>query len=326
MIADRVKGSVIGALLGDACGAYLEFLGRQPSEEDVDQAMALNGGGFFELAPGQYTDDGEMTAALLNVFDKSQGVYDVHQAAKAYRLWLLSLPFDIGNATRIALSGGNVHSPNIGDQITQHAALKNMSSKANGSMMRATPLGIAAIKLTHDQTIQMVEQDVRLTHPNPTCVDSTTAYVLAIRHLILHVQDHQGAVELVADYLSGTNAEVESWLQDAITGNLPLAYPLPGFARYAFTYAMHYLFKGTDYRTAIRETLLRGGDTDTNACIVGGLLGAFHGLDQLPKDMYRLLMRCKTHKGNQARPDLYTIKRVKGNLDQLSAYSKLKAM
>jgi hypothetical protein len=37
-------------------------------------------------------------------------------------------------------------------------------------------------------------------------------------------------------------------------------------------------------------------------------------------------MRCKTHKGNQARPDLYTIKRVEDNLDKLSAYSKLKGM
>jgi ADP-ribosylglycohydrolase len=326
VIADRIKGTVIGALMGDASGAYLEFIGRQPTEEEVDEAMALGGGGFFELAPGQYTDDGEMTAALLDTLDKNRGVYDVHQVARAYRLWLLSLPFDIGNATRIALSGGKVHAPNIGDQMTQCAEIKNIDSKANGCMMRATPLGVVAARMTPDETILMVEKDVRLTHPNPTCVDATTAYVLAIRHLILHVQDHQGAVELVADYLAGTNAEVEAWLQDAITGNLPLAYPLAGFVRYAFTYAMHYLFKGTDYRTAIRETLLRGGDTDTNACIVGGLLGAFHGLDQLPKDMYRLLMRCKTHKGNQARPDLYTIKRVKGNLDQLSAYSKLKAM
>ena len=30
--------------------------------------------------------------------------------------------------------------------------------------------------------------------------------------------------------------------------------------------------------------LLRGGDTDTNACIVGGLLGAYHGWSNLPPE------------------------------------------
>lgn len=317
MLADRIKGTVIGALLGDASGAYLEFLGRKPSKDDVDQAIEMKGGGIFELAQGQYTDDGEMTAALLNTLDMNLGVYDVHQVAKAYRLWLLSLPFDIGNATRIALGGGDACSSDLVDQINRRSALKNIESKANGSMMRATPLAIASVRLTIDQTIRMVEQDVRLTHPNPTCIDSTTAYVLAIRHLLLHAQDHQGAINVVGDYLSSTNEEVEGWFKDALEGNLPPAYPLVGFVRYGFTYAINYLHQGTEYQIAIKETLLKGGDTDTNACIVGGLLGALHGLDSLPKDMVRKLMRCNTKKGNQARPDFYTIKRVKQSLEHL---------
>lgn len=136
MFADRIKGTVIGALLGDASGAYLEFLGRKPSLEDVDQAIEMKGGGVFELAQGQYTDDGEMTAALLNTLEMNSGVYDVHQVAKAYRLWLLSLPFDIGNTTRIALGGGDAYSCDLVDQVIRRAALRNIESKANGSMMR----------------------------------------------------------------------------------------------------------------------------------------------------------------------------------------------
>ena len=33
--------------------------------------------------------------------------------------------------------------------------------------------------------------------------------------------------------------------------------------------------------------LKRGGDTDTNACIVGGLLGAYCGMEGLPLDMWQ---------------------------------------
>ena len=35
----------------------------------------------------------------------------------------------------------------------------------------------------------------------------------------------------------------------------------------------------------MRDIIERGGDTDTNACIVGGLLGAACGFNNLPKDI-----------------------------------------
>lgn len=35
----------------------------------------------------------------------------------------------------------------------------------------------------------------------------------------------------------------------------------------------------------MREIIQQGGDTDTNACIVGGMLGAFLGNSNIPKEM-----------------------------------------
>jgi ADP-ribosylglycohydrolase len=36
------------------------------------------------------------------------------------------------------------------------------------------------------------------------------------------------------------------------------------------------------YEKLMHETLLLGGDTDTNGAIVGGLVGAYLGLSQIP--------------------------------------------
>ena len=47
------------------------------------------------------------------------------------------------------------------------------------------------------------------------------------------------------------------------------------------------------YRDALVDILKRGGDTDTNACIVGGLLGAECGFTGLPKDMVDAFMDVK---------------------------------
>ena len=35
----------------------------------------------------------------------------------------------------------------------------------------------------------------------------------------------------------------------------------------------------------MRQTIMQGGDTDTNACIVGGMIGAYLGASKLPQSM-----------------------------------------
>ena len=39
------------------------------------------------------------------------------------------------------------------------------------------------------------------------------------------------------------------------------------------------------YYKAIKGTIEQGGDTDTNACIVGGMIGAYIGASKLPERM-----------------------------------------
>lgn len=45
----------------------------------------------------------------------------------------------------------------------------NMESKANGALMRITPLAVWAHQLPQEQLVQTVRADAQLTHPNQTC-------------------------------------------------------------------------------------------------------------------------------------------------------------
>ncbi len=45
------------------------------------------------------------------------------------------------------------------------------------------------------------------------------------------------------------------------------------------------------YEEALRETIRLGGDTDTNACIVGALVGAFVGIKSIPNHMIEKLIQ-----------------------------------
>ena len=110
--------------------------------------------------------------------------------------------------------------------------------------------------------------------------------------------------------------EVSEWLDDAMHGRLPAAFPQAGFVRYAFTYAFYYLAQESKFEESIYRTLLEGGDTDTNACIVGGLMGAYWGVGSLPNYSLSAVLNCDTEKG-QKRQDVFTAKPVAKNLKKL---------
>ena len=65
-----------------------------------------------------------------------------------------------------------------------------------------------------------------------------------------------------------------------------------------------HLLQSTEYVSALQDTLLRGGDTDTNACIVGGMIGALHGLDAIPADMRTAVLTRSIDSPGNRRPDL----------------------
>ncbi|KAG6945747.1 hypothetical protein JG687_00017101 [Phytophthora cactorum] len=58
-----------------------------------------------------------------------------------------------------------------------------------------------------------------------------------------------------------------------------------GHVRWAFVLATYFLRQNESYKRAIQQTLLKGGDTDTNAAIIGGLIGALHGVESIPSRM-----------------------------------------
>lgn len=69
-----------------------------------------------------------------------------------------------------------------------------------------------------------------------------------------------------------------------------------GHLKIAFMWGMYYLAQRFSFEHAIYDILLRGGDTDTNACIIGGLLGARDGFEALNQDWVKKIMECNKEK------------------------------
>jgi ADP-ribosylglycohydrolase len=308
--ADAALGAVLGALVGDAAGAVLEFFGRPIPEGDVEHALTMPGGGVWNVAPGQITDDGELTMSLLNALCESPDRPRL-AAATHYARWVASDPFDMGNTTRASLGCLQVprwteRAREAGDDVAMAEAAQErcMESKANGSLMRATPLGVWGARRPDAELVAAARGDALLSHPNPACVDACTAYVLAIASLVRAPGDAARALDLVHGWARECACEeVRGWLDEAAAGKVVPFTPMDGFVRIAFTHAFRHLRLGTPFVAALHETLAGGGDTDTNACIVSGLLGARWGASAIPEAMKASVLGCDTKLGRHARPE-----------------------
>ncbi len=102
-LSDAAVGCLLGALVGDAAGATLEFIGHKPSLAEAKHAMTMPGGGVWRVAPGQITDDGELALCLARALAKMGETFKLENIAKNYAKWIESDPFDIGNTTQRSL-------------------------------------------------------------------------------------------------------------------------------------------------------------------------------------------------------------------------------
>lgn len=72
----------------------------------------------------------------------------------------------------------------------------------------------------------------------------------------------------------------------------------------------------------IKQILSRGGDTDTNAAIVGGMIGAIVGFKNLPPQYLRKLLELR-HKSEEKR---YRPKFYEPRMAFVNAYKLIKMM
>jgi ADP-ribosyl-[dinitrogen reductase] hydrolase len=300
-LQDAALGSLLGACVGDAAGAFLEFLGRKPNLSEVNLAILMPGGGYHRVAPGQITDDGELTLCLAQALSKSS-TFPIEKIAQNYDKWVNSDPFDIGLTTRRSLgcqkTETELNQKGYAGVMTEAAQRKCLASKANGSLMRITPLGIWGHRFTDDKLAEFAQLDSKLSHPNPSCLDAVSCYVIAIASLMGNPGNKEESFERAKQWADvNANEEVQSWLADARNNADVPYYPQDGFIKIGFTHAFRHLLLGTEYVEAIKETLLGGGDTDTNACIVGGLIGAACGADGIPAIMKKSVLNCDTKNG-----------------------------
>lgn len=184
-------GSVIGAFIGDALGAYIEFRKDIP-DPLLRETLEMRGGGCFRVGPGQVTDDSELAMCLLNGLYESESDLNLDNIAKYYKSWFCSNPFDIGRTTSNALSPYSNNLPKAKFSI-QSSEQYNKQSESNGSFMRCSPLAVFCRNLSDDDIRAAVTAECSMTHSNKAVQDAEVCFVRAIVSLLRYPGDRQRA-------------------------------------------------------------------------------------------------------------------------------------
>ena len=294
MLIDRAQGCLMGQLTGDALGSMVEFMTpREIRRRYPDGIRVMADGGQWDILAGQPTDDSEMALALARMLVE-QGKYDPECALGAYLSWFESNPFDCGGTISSALRGK-----------------PNTHSQANGAIMRISPLGIFAAGYPLDQVAEWAMQEAELTHPNPLCLEANALFTMAIAYA---VDSGCSAVALYGNIRQwALDMETEPGLLEAVLKaeqSAPADYlSQAGWVLIAFHNALWQLLHAPNFEEGLVDTVMRGGDTDTNAAICGALMGSVYGLKSIPKQWVTRVLNCRPQEGlpgvKKPRPECY---------------------
>ena len=333
---DEILGCLFGGAVGDASGAPLEFYGSEMTDDAVSEAMGMSGGGALNIGVGRLTDDSELAISLMSslVLHAPEEGFPADTVALSYIAWFESRPFDIGNTCRMAmnltLSGRDDEHP--AQQMMLQSKQYSMDSEANGSLMRCAAIGVWARHLSNDVIADYAKQDALLSHPNEVCQDVNAVFCILIAYLIKNPRDFKGATKLLDQPNCGLKDElhesVKSWIESSKMKDISAldCSVFIGHVKHAFILTLFFLRNNFDYEKAIFMTLKKGGDTDTNAAIVGNLIGCLKGYVSIPEYMVQpvLAFDCSTHVDTDNspgynRPERYRSKHITDFSSKLSA-------
>ena len=291
---ERAQGCLLGQLAGDALGSLVECqTPEQIRRKYPNGVRELADGGTWNTIAGQPTDDSEMALLLARML-ADQGRYDPGEARKAYLFWLDSGPFDCGATVYSGLRGR-----------------PNPDSQANGAMMRISPLGIFSANHDLEHAAEWARQDAAITHPHPVCRQANALFTMAIA---LAVRGGRSTLRLYDHVVTwAEDMEVEGSLLEAVRGAAetpPADYVRRrGWVLTAFRNALWQLLYAPNLEEAVVDTVMRGGDTDTNAAICGALLGAVGGRNAIPDQWAECVLNCRPAAGqphvHRPRPECF---------------------
>lgn len=290
------KNILIGSAVGDALGVPVEFKSRQYLQQNPVTDMM--GYGTYNMPPGTFSDDSSMMFCLAESLCNG---YNVNDIAEKFQMWMHEgywtadgEVFDVGISTRKAINRLRVVKNPI------EAGSTAESDNGNGSLMRILPLAIFTKDLSIDERCEIVKEVSSITHAHNRSVLACIYYI----EFALNVLDAENLEEA---YLN-TNFWLKLFLEENEIYKNEFTYferilsgklidlkedeiKSTGYVMDSLEASIWCLLHTNSYKDCVLKAVNLGHDTDTIACIAGGIAGIYYDAETIPTNWIEQLAR-----------------------------------
>jgi ADP-ribosylglycohydrolase len=317
---DRYRGAMLGVLGGDA--ALAEFENKKSAE--IADMLSRYGGltlhdyvepwkGVRHIEAGHPTDDSELTAALAislvecggfnpaNAFLKLRDFIHGNSGDPPQRRSYLTKgkAYGSGGTLRSALKA-----PTYEQSLAEFAAGNVRMAPTNGALMRCAPA--ALVHELSGECAKIGRQQSALTHRAPESIVACSVYA-GMLSLVLDGREPKAA--FVSSFAgAGINLWQKDGFDDCKASCRKLSslvsktnlfrdtptnndiWPNSGDVYLSLWASLNAVFNATSYVDGLEHVVRLGGDTDTYGAIAGGLLGAYYGIEGIPKEWREVLI------------------------------------
>jgi len=283
-LAERFAGGILGLLVGDALGVPYEFH-RADDLPDAPHIEYRPPAGFRRahagVPPGTWSDDGAQALCLLaSLLDR--GRLDPDDLGRRLVAWndqgymaVDSFVFDVGITTGHALQALRRGVPALEAGSTQESAL------GNGSLMRSLPLAIWHDGSDADLVADSHAQS-RLTHGHVRAQVCCALYCLWARRILQSQPDpwRDATATLRRIYRPDSPHAME--LEQSVRPDELGSVKGGGYVVDCLRSARWAVEQG-GYEEVVKAAIGLGNDTDTTACVAGGIAGLRDGVSAIPE-------------------------------------------
>jgi ADP-ribosylglycohydrolase len=275
---DSIIGSLLGTAVGDAKGLIYENLSKRRQLKLYPEIEKY----YFLFGRGMCSDDTEHTIMTAQSIISSGGDLNKFSKILAWKLrfWLLGLPAGIGFATLKSI---------LKLWVGFSPGKSGVFSAGNGPAMRAPIVGVC-FGDDIDILKNFVQANTKITHNDPKAEYGSLAVALAA-----HMAGASESDIDPLDYFNRLdtalkNKEAKEFLElmrTVITSvvnnestmdlvcNIGQKKGISGYIYHTVPAVIHCWLKNQDnFKDAVIEIIRCGGDTDTTASILGGIIGA----------------------------------------------------
>jgi ADP-ribosyl-[dinitrogen reductase] hydrolase len=287
---ERIAGGLWGLLVGDALGVPYEF--HQPHDLPPRHQLEMRPPTSFRRAharvpPGTWSDDGAQALALLaSLLD--QGKLDLDDFGQRLLAWyehgylaVDNQVFDVGVQTSQALRAmlGGTPAPIAGPNH-EHA-------NGNGSLMRVLPLALWH-QGSDSQLVWDAHYQSQVTHGHLRAQVCCALYCLWARRLLYTVPDAWNDAVATLRSIYGSNSQAYVELERHVRPDELVEGGGSGYVVDCLGSTRMALAAG-QYEDVVKAAIALGHDTDTTACVAGGIAGIRDGVGAIPERWMREL-------------------------------------